>query len=247
MAVNCGGVTGPVVPSGTPITKVGLDETSSLCTTGFHPNILTGFIVRALRDHFSDPDNLEFGGRNEFRIVDGQRVMVEELQKYVWSTGSDTKILIDPSWKYNRQNIQARPGLLVRRDQFSRQSVVIGDGYTVGPKLDAAGNIERVRGRFQTCIIAGSHTIFCIGGSGAEAELLGSEVFNHFLGFGQLFREELNMHEFEAKSMEPVAYLEEFDDHYVVPVVLSYAYMAAWRVEREAPWLKTLAIDVQSR
>jgi hypothetical protein len=246
MPVGCGEVQNPPAPSGIPITKIGLDETSSLCTTGFHPNLLTGFFVRSLRDHFSDPDNLEFGGRNEFRIVDGQREVVEELQNYVWSEGPNTKILIDPVWKYNRENIQARPGLLVRRDPFSRQSLVLGDGYTVRPKRDADGNVERVQGRYQTCAIVGSHTIFCIGGSGAEAELLGAEVFNHFSYFGQLFREELHMHEFAAKSVEAVAYLEEFDDHYVVPVVVSYGYMAAWRVEREAPWLKSIAIDVQS-
>jgi len=247
MAVDCGNDSGTPAPGGTPITKVGLDEKSSLCTTGFHPNIITGFITRALRDHFSDPDNLEFGGRNEFRIVDGQRLMVEELQNYVWTAGPDTELLIDPSWKYNRQNIQKRPGLLVHRNKFSRSSpIVMGDGQTVGPKRDQAGNIQRVRGRYQTCAIAGSHTVFCIGGAGAEAELLGAEVFNHFLMFGQLFREEWKMHEFSANSVEPVAYLEEFDDHYVVPVVLSYAYMPTWRVEREAPWLKTLAIDIQS-
>jgi len=247
MAVGCGDDPSPPPPEGTPVTQIGLEDKSSLCTTGFTPNLLTGFFTRALRDHFSDPDNLEFGGRNEFRIVDGQRVMVEELQSYVWTAGPDTKILIDPVWKYNRENIQARPGLLVKRNQFSRSSLVLGDGYTVRPERNEDGTVRRVRGRYQTCAIAGSHTVFCIAGSGAETELLGSEVFNHFLQFGQVFREEMNLHEFEAKSMEPVAYLEEFDDHYVVPVVLAYAYTAAWRIDVEAPWLKTLAIEVQSR
>jgi len=238
---------GTDAPSGTPQTRVGMDQHSSICTTGFTPNILTGFFVRALREHFSDPLNLEFGGRNEFRIVDEQEVFVKELERYIWhSDVSQTRILIDPVWKYNRQNIQQRPGILVKRNQFTTAKQAIGDGMTVGPKRDNMGRISRVRGRYQTRAIRGSHTIFSIAGSAAEAELLGAEVFNHFGQFEQILRDELNMHVFEAKSVEPVAYLEEFDDHFVVPVVLAYAYFATWRVDVVAPWLKSLAIEVES-
>ena len=247
MVLDAGSPT-PIL-TGVPQTRIGLEPISSLCTTGFTPNIMTGVFTRALREHFADVNNLEFGGLTEFRYdADGAQIPMQELQNYVWSPDlTQTQILIDPVWKYNRQNIQQRPAVLVKRNKFTTEKAAIGDGYTVGPKLDKDGKVVRVRGRYQTRAIKGSHTIFSIAGSAAEAELLGAEVFNHFNQFEQVFRQELNLHLFEAQATEGVAYLEEFDDHFVVPVVVAYAFFVAWRIEVEAPWLKSLAIDIRSK
>lgn len=234
----------PAPPLNNRVTLEGMERISSLCSTGPLISVLTGAFVAILRDHFSNPNNLEFGGTTEFREVDGSgfgiaEVPLEQLQRYIWKEDRRiTNILIDPVWKYNREDIQRRPGLLVKRNQWTTQKVAIGDGHTI-----ASGGNGRVEGRYQTRLIVGSHTVFCIGGSAAEAELLASEVFGHFMGFAQVVREELKLHSFEVQSIEAVSHFEEHNDKYVVPVVLGYTSAKAWRTDVVAPYLKAFTID----
>lgn len=228
----------PPPPRNDRITFIGMDGISSLCSSGLTPNILTGALVAILRDHFSNPDNLEFGGKNEFRVVDGQEVPLEELQGYVWTPDRrTTKILIDPVWLYNRQDEQRRPAIYVKRNQITGEKVAIADGMTI-----AAGGNGRVPGRLQVRAINGSHTAFCVAGSGAEAEMLGTEVFSHLMGFAQVLREELKLHAFDVQSVEAVSHFEEFNDKFVVPVVVAYKAVKAWRTDKVAPWLKSFTI-----
>jgi hypothetical protein len=46
-------------------------------------------------------------------------------------------------------------------------------------------------------------------------------------------------------EMGEIALLEEFDDHFVIPVVVAYAFTRSWQIIQVAPWLKTLSIDVR--
>ena len=228
-----------------PTTMVGLAPVSSLCTTGHVANVLTGVFVRLLREHFSDPRNLEFNGVNE---------SVSELENYLWAgdakgntDAEKTRIQIDAVWKYNAADIQNRPALYVKRNGFQTQRLAIREGMTVGAKRDANGKVEAVRGEFKTIAVLGSHTIFCIGGSGAEAELLGMEVFNHLVGFSQVLREDLKLHRFMVNEVGELAVLDEHVEHFVVPVVCAYAAMPAWRTDVVAPWLKTLELNLFPR
>lgn len=233
----------PVPPINDRLTLVGMEKISSLCSTGLTPNNLTGALVAILRDHFSDPNNLEFGGKNEFREVDEREVPLMELQEYIWNPDRRTaNIIIDPVWKYNREDIQRRPAILVKRNQFTTQKIAIGDGSTA-----AAGITGQVRGRLQTRLISGSHTIFNVAGSGAEAELLATEVFGHLMGFAQVLREELKLHAFDVQSVEAVNHFEEHNDKYVVPVVVAYTAARAWRVDTVSPYLKAFTIDARPR
>lgn len=218
-----------------PRTHVGLDPVSSLCTTGLNGNILTGIFVRLAREHFARPLDLEYNGSVEQK---------EELEGYIWSEDiSQTRILIDAVWKFNSQDIQRRPAILVKRNAWKPQRLVIADGMTVGPARRDDGAIDRVRGQIQTKAVLGSHTLFCVGGTGAEAELLGAEVFRHLHEFSQVIREDVHLHRFSVEELGEVSLVEEFDDHFVVPVVAAYAFLSAWRVDIQAPWLKTIAID----
>jgi hypothetical protein len=191
-----------------------------------------------LRDHFSKASNLEFNGANYLDET-------LELENYVWNEDNrDTRIKIESVWDYVLEDLQRRPALYVKRNKIQTQKSAIGDGFTAAPNTDGHGNVRNVPGRYQTRAILGSHTIFCVGGTGAEAELIGWEVFNHLHQFAQVIREEFRFHRFIVPEVGEVGLLEEFDDHFVVPVVVAYAAFPAWRVDVEAPWLKTVAINV---
>lgn len=221
-----------------PLTMEGLDPVSSLCTTRHPGNVLTGAYVRLLREHFARVENLEYNMVNEFR---------SELEQFIWNPELDkTGIQIDAVWKYNAQDLQRRPGLYVKRNNFQYQQVAINQGMTVNATRGKNGTVENVPGDYKTVAVIGSHTIFCVGGSGAEAELLGAEVGNHFQGFGPILRSDLKLHKFMVTQVEEVSLLDEAVEHFVVPVVLGYAAFYAWRLNTVAPWLKTLAIDVKA-
>jgi hypothetical protein len=201
-----------------------------------------------LRDHFSSVENLEFNSYN----VWGEEY---QLENYIYvgdgQGGTDrerTGILIDPVWLFNAEDMQRRPGLIIKRGAFqTRKTGGIGDGTTSAPVTDGNGRVVRVPGRYQTRAILGSHVVFAIAGAGAEAELLGSEVFNFFSQFAQVIRQTFKMAIFTPSQVGEVSVVEEYDHNFVVPIVLSYAVHSAWRIDVKAPWFKTAQIEVSPR
>lgn len=223
-----------------PKTMVGLDLLSSVCSTNYVMNTLTGVVVALLRTHFSDVNGLAFNGSLEYRQVNGVQTPINELQYYIWKLDEKVSpIMIEPAWKYKTINIQQRPALLVKRGRLVPQKFALADGWTMGPSPTG-----KVRGALQTKNLEGTHTIFCVGGSGAEAELLAAEVFDYFQSFAQILRQELKMLSFDVQSVEEVSHFEEFNDKFVVPVVLAYTANRTWRVDTVAPWLKAVTIGV---
>lgn len=229
-----------------PQTFVGLDPISSLCTTRQPAQLLTGIMLRLLQEHFANADNLEYNGANEFESAEGMTPKLQ-LQGYIWNEDkTKTNIQIQPVWEYNSQDIQRRPGIYVKRNGLQPQRIAINDGQTVNSLRDKDGKIVQVRGNYHSMMILGSHTVFCVGNTGAEAEMLGAEVFEHMLMFAPIIRQDMKFHRFTVTEVAELSLLDEFDEHFVAPVVVSYAYAWAWRLQKVAPWLKTLAIDVQT-
>lgn len=223
-----------------------LTPVSSLCTTGHPANVLTGVFVRLLREHFMAASNLEFNGVNTL----GKR----ELEQYLWVPNAEgdvdverSRIQIDAVWKYNSQDIQNRPALYVKRNPFQYQQLALNHGWVVNPMRSEAGEVSRIPGEIQSVAVMGSHTIFCVGGTGAEAELLGQEVSQHLVGFASVLRADLELHKLLVTEVGEVAVLDESQEHFVVPVVIGYIAIPTWRINAEAPWLKTIAIDTRAK
>lgn len=230
-------------------TEVGLDRITALCSTRHPANVLGGIFLQWMRNHFGDVNNLEYNGENEFSD-DALMIPLRELQHYIWKPNdpetdepTDTKILIQMVWDYNPTNIQQRPGIFIKRNKQQVQKFAINFGQTAGSIKNGDGSIKSVPGAFNTALIMGSHTLFCVGGSGAEAELIAAEVFNELLAFGPAMREQLKLQSFMVEGIEEAALLDEFDEHFVVPIVCTYAYPRSWRVDIVAPFLKTLSIN----
>jgi len=222
-----------------PQTLVGLDPASSLCTTGHPANVMTGILLRLLQEHFASPLALEYNGVNEPGI--------RSLEGYIWTDQVETtRIQILPVWNYNPQDLQRRPALYVKRNGLKPERLGIDEGFTTSPVRAPDFTVQRVPGEYKAKLIFGSHTVFCVGGSGAEAELLGMEVFNHLDQFGPVIRQNMNMHRFGVTEVGEVSLLDEFDQHFVVPVVCGHTVASAWRIDTVAPWLKTLAIDLRT-
>lgn len=225
----------------------GLQAASSICTTQHPANVLTGIFLQILRHHFSDPARLQYNGENEFADPD-HTIPKQELEGYVWLPDkTQTRIQIQSVWEVNTEDIQRRPGIYVKRNQLQPRKLSIGHGFSTGAVKDKEGNLLRVEGHLYSILVLGSHTIFCVGQAGAEAELLGQEVFELMLQFGPHLRDELKFQSFETVECGEVSMLEEAKTHFAVPIVVGYAFARTWRIEKVAPWLKNVVIDACAR
>jgi hypothetical protein len=202
------------------------------------PNVLTGVFLKLLQEHFSRKENLIYNGASE--------VGKKQLEGYIWDEdNTKTRIQIQNVWRYNVQDIQRRPALYVKRNKWTTQRIAINDGQTVG--INRGDDKSTLGSEFHTRLILGSHTIFAVGseGEGAEAELLGAEVFDYVMSFAPVLRGELNLHRLEVSSVEPVMLLDEQTEHFVVPIVVAYGFSWTWRLHMIAPWLKSLALELK--
>jgi len=219
-------------------TLVDLDEWSSLCSTGHTPNIVTGAFLRFLQEHFADPLKIENVALRD-NIFTPQ---LEDTTEGLVATG----ILIDPIYKWNPQNFALRPAIYLKRNGMQTQRWGINDGLTIGLGRDAQGQLKTYEGEYHTVGVMGSHTLFCIGRAGAETEILASEVFREIQCFAPLLRRDLKLKRLNVTEVTEVNKLEEYDQHFVVAVVVGWYYFERWILRPIAPWLKSIAIDVRA-
>lgn len=231
----------PPCPDGR-TTLIGMDSPSALCSTFQSPLVITGVILKLLQEHFSRKENLIYNGTSEF----GKK----QLEGYIWDPdNTKTNIQIQTSFRYNVQDIQRRPALYVKRNQWTTQRVAIDDGMTINPQPGMNGQkVGEVGGEFHSRLILGSHTIFCVGsaGEGAEAELLGAEVFDFMASFAPVLRRDLKLHRMEVQSVEPIVMLEEATEHFAVPITVAYGFFWTWKLQAVAPWLKSIALELKT-
>ena len=210
-------------------TYIGLDPTSSICTTGLKNLYITGILLRIIQNHFGRPENLTFNALKA-------RIWKPETEDSTCenTTAKDSGIQIESHTLWDPQDVQKRPGIFVKRNRVSTKRLGLDDGWTLAP----------ANGDYKTKMIVGSHTAFCVAGTGAETELVGQEVFDELLEFSPLIRKDFQFHRFTVSEITEVNKLEESDEHYVVAVVAAWAHSQDWRIKEDAPWLKTLSIDL---
>lgn len=215
-------------------TLVDLDEFSSLCSTGHTPNIITGAFLRFFAEHFADPNKIENAAlRDNIYRFDS-----DDTTEGVAEKG----ILIDPLYKWNPRDFSRRPAIYIKRNGMQPQRLGINDGLTVGLDRDKDGQIETYKGEYHVVGVMGSHSLFCIGRAGAEAEILASEVFRELQHFSPVLRRDLKLKKLTVVEISEVNKLDEYDQHFVVALTIAWYYFEKWRLRPVAPWLKGISI-----
>lgn len=221
-------VTGP--------TLVDLEEWSSICSTGHTPLILTGAFINILKEHFANPDNIGSAALRD-------NVFKEDPEDTTVGV-ADKGILIDTVYRFNPRDFGTRPAIFVKRNELQIQRYGINDGIQVGLGKDKEGNFLVDQGSYHVVGILGSHTLFCIGRTGAETEVLAYETFREMQHFSPVLRKSLNLKKLSVTQLTSLSKLEEYDQHYVVGVVVAWAYFEKWRIKQVSPWLKSIAISL---
>jgi len=180
------------------------------------PNLYTlnGAFLTIVRRHFSEPENLE----------------VPELRHYVWNKDDkESRILIEPVYRWNPTNVQQRPAVIVKRGPWKFTQLGLGNRLHGTPEQDGYAE-ER-----QVVAVIGSHTFFCIGTTGLEADEIAMEVVNVLLGFSQVIREQFCLGKFLVSDIAPVSKVDECQDHFGVPVNVEYMMQWNWKLLRQSP------------
>ena len=126
---------------------------SSFCSLLGRPQLMTGIFRDILMRHFYSAGHIED----------------PNLRQLVWRPGETTDILIESVYRWRPELTEHRPGVLIKRNAMQNERRGIGDRHQ-GQVTDMYGH------EHYATFWVGSHTLFCIGGSGAQAELLGTEV-----------------------------------------------------------------------
>jgi hypothetical protein len=151
-----------------------------------------------------------------------------------WASDTTTGILIEDALVWRPELTGKRPAIIIKRNDWS--SIKIGTFGNVSG-LTSDGN------RQYTKHWKGSHTCFCLAVEGAEAELLGAEVYRYFLHFGQAIRETFALSMFELLQVGAPARVEEAKDHYAVPVSVGYGWEETWVLRQTTPTIKAVSLS----
>ena len=189
---------------------MGQQTASALCHTGWAPLIITGLLRDTLVRHFSDEKLIE----------------MPDLRKLIWREEPPTGILIESVYRWRGDLTEKRPAILLKRNAYKNVRMLIMDKVGV----DGEGNENF------TTFWVGSHTLFCIHGTGASVEILAE-----LTQFAPVFTSMFGLHKFKVNEVGQISELEEATENFVVPITIGWAYEENWRLEQEA--LRLMAIN----
>jgi len=196
-------------------------EISNLCSVLARPAILTGMFRDVLVRHFATETSIE----------------QPELRALIWQPDPTTGILIESITRWNPQQTQQRPAVVIKRQGYRNTRIGLGGERWQLPPADRHGHPH------YTTVWTGSHTLFCIAQAANQAELLATEVQRELHQFAQLILQEALLLRFGVVEVGEIAQLEEARDAFVVPVTAGYAYEESWTVRQQAPTLKRVSLS----
>ncbi len=180
-----------------------------ICSHGWRHIYIQGMLRDMLIKHFSTPRHVE----------------QSDLRKYIWRKDNRTGILIESNLAWTGELIGKRPAILIKRNAMKNLRLALNDLMMLG----------KDGSEYYETYWLGSHTVFCIHGTGAATELLGSEVQRDLTQFAKAITKRLNLFRMQVTELGEVALIEEDKQNWVVPITVGWAYAESWRLETEMP------------
>lgn len=177
---------------------------------------MTGFFRDILVRHFTRQEGIED----------------LDLRHLLWRADERTNILIESIWRWRPQLTEKRPAILIKRNTCRN----------VQKGLDNFVGVSRTGHEEFTTFWVGSHTLFCLGETGAIAEILSTEVQRELTQFGPLIRKTLDLNKFDVQEVGAIGELEEATENCVVPVTVGWAYEESWQLVKQALPLRRISL-----
>jgi len=197
---------------------------SALCSFGQTPRLVTGLIRQILIQHFADPDHIANPYLRNYLRKNG-----------AWQEGEESGIYIESLARWRPEMTELRPALLIKEGDWVWKRVSIGD---------QAGYDYRSGELFFTGFWQGTHTVFAIGGEGAETQLLSAEAAKLLLYYSPLICDEMGLHRFVMMKLGSLRALKESTENYVAPIDCAYFAEESWKLQQDAPRLKEIKLNV---
>lgn len=195
-----------------------------LCENGWQPLLITGFFRDLLTRQWSDPTN----------------IVSPEMKQYVWSENKTSGILIESVYRYRSDLVEKRPAIMIKRNSFKNMQTGFG-GQIFGAGAAAYENEKGAISR-HTTLFVGSHTFFCIHGTGASTEILASEVMAHLIACIHPIRQHLGLRQFSVTEVGAIQEIEEASENYVIPITVGWGYEHTWQLRLESLPLQDVSI-----
>lgn len=193
-----------------------------LCSLGPPELLMTGIFRVWMIYHFSDP----------------ARIVYERLRDKVWQRDpAATGIVIEAHDVEDLNLTETRPAIIIKRQAWKRIKIGIADRRM--------GELTEDGSEHCACLWQGAHTLFCIGSTGGEANLLAGEVRQELNQFAQPVRHRAGLNRLEVAEVGETARLDqEGGKNRVVPVNVAYVLEESWILRQEAPFLKRLDMSL---
>lgn len=189
---------------------------SALCSLGWRPILITGLLRELLTRYFQGPLNPE----------------EPDLRHLVWREAATSGILIESVYRWRGDLVEKRPAIIVKPN--GRQNVRKGIA-------DGAGADERGMREYQTFWV-GAHTLFCIHGTGASADVLATAVQRELTQFAPAIAQYMGLFRWQVTEVGAASVVEEARQNFVVPVTVGWAYDEHWKVEQESLKVRKLTL-----
>lgn len=205
-----------------PLQNVAFDtRQDAVRAMGPTPYLFDKYLVRVLRNAFSDPTKLQH----------------QELRSLMWKAQySESVIDIEGLYNWKPSTTGRRPAITVKRDNWTSQRLGINDEAQGGFEMDGAGTFEK--------LWMGSHTIFAISTLPDESDLLAHEIQRFLDGFSSVIRAELDMKRVTVAAIGELFEIKEYRQSYATPVTLAAAASDKWKVIEQAPLFNSAALDM---
>ena len=213
----CPSLPDPVPPQDRKQLVGSLETAEAWCHPGWRPLLLTGLFRGLMTHHFTAP-NIEN----------------PDLRTAIWREDVSSGILIESVYRWRGDMVEKRPAILIKRNAY--QNVKLGIGNLAG--TDGQGNQ-----RFATMWV-GSHTLFCIHGTGASCEILATEAQRELTQFGPATIQAFNLFKFQVLEVGTISELEEAKQNFVVPITIGWAYEEVWTLRDNALPLRSVDVDL---
>jgi len=192
---------------------------SKFCSYGPRPLIMDGIIRELLKQHFSVATNVEHTPLTSRLFTDvpaTNNILIEEFT--VWTPQQAKRrlaiIIKQNDWQ------------CIKRGTFDNISGTTTEGF-----------------KKYTKYWRGSHTLFAIAAEGGEAKILAAEVYRYFNHFGPKFREYFGLMMFELVNVGAPALIEEWDQHWGVPITIGYGWADEWTLKPDAPVIANMSVS----
>lgn len=192
-------------------------KASALCSLGWRVIYITGMIRDLLTHQFSTPLNIE----------------EPDLRHLLWREDERTRILVESIHRWRGELVEKRPALILKRNAYQNLRWGIAD---------RVGTDERGQEIYCTGWV-GSHTVFCIHGSGAGVEILATEVQRMLTQFARPIVQYLGLLRWSATEVGEISEIEEARESFVIPITIGWAYQENWVLELESLKLRNIPLS----